>query len=148
MSVLCYSKISDWKSQWTDGFLKDLNLFFFQIQRKSKNALHYQKTKLENCLVIFKLGWFWGWFWTWPVLHGDFNLAIKISIFVQKDQKMKHPKMALRRQIDPLIKSFGHFMFNEEVFKNSLVYYLKCFVNEGKQSTTIHRHSPNKVDDS
>ena len=40
--------------------------------------------------------------------------------------------MALRSQIDPLIKSFGYFMFNEEVFKNSLVFQLKCFVNEGK----------------
>ena len=56
--------------------------------------------------------------------------------------------MALRSQIDPLVKSFEYFMFNEEVFKNSLVLYLKCLVNEGKQSTTIHRHSPNKVDDS
>ena len=36
--------ISDWKSHWTDGFLKDLNRFFFQKPRKSKNALYYQKT--------------------------------------------------------------------------------------------------------
>ena len=56
--------------------------------------------------------------------------------------------MALKSQIDPLIKSFEYFTFNEEVLKNSLVLYLKCFVNERKQSTTIHRHSPNKVDDS
>ena len=30
--------------------------------------------------------------------------------------------MALRSQIDPFIKSFGYFMFNEDVFKNSLVF--------------------------
>ena len=36
--------ISDWKSHWTDGFLKDLNCCFsFQKSRKSKNALYYQK---------------------------------------------------------------------------------------------------------
>ena len=56
--------------------------------------------------------------------------------------------MALRSQIDPFIKSFGYFMFNDEVFKNLLVFQLKCFVDDGKQSTTTHRHSPNKVDDS
>ena len=40
--MLCL--ISDWKSHWTDGFLKDLNcFFFFQKPRKSKNALYYQK---------------------------------------------------------------------------------------------------------
>ena len=27
MSVLCLGKISDWKSHWTDGFLKDLNIW-------------------------------------------------------------------------------------------------------------------------
>ena len=30
MSVLCFCKISDRKSHRTDGFLKDLNRFFFQ----------------------------------------------------------------------------------------------------------------------
>ena len=101
---------------------KTLIVFFFQIPRKSKNALYYQKTKLENLLLILKLGCFSGWFWIWPVLQDDFTLAIKILILFKKAKKMKHPNMALRSQIDPFVKSFGYFMFNDDVFKNLLVF--------------------------
>ena len=96
-------------------------VFFFQKPRKSKNALYYQENLTRKLFGDFKVGVLFRGFWIWPVLHGDFSLAIKSSIFVQKSHKKKHPKMALRSQIDPLIKSFECFMFNEEVFKNSLI---------------------------
>ena len=32
-----FCEILEWKSHWTDGFFKDLNHFFFQKTRKSKN---------------------------------------------------------------------------------------------------------------
>ena len=41
MGVLRFYKIADWKTHWTYGFLKDLNRFFFQKPRKSKNAPYY-----------------------------------------------------------------------------------------------------------
>ena len=103
-----------------------------------------KKTKTRKLFDDFKVG---------LLFRVILNLArpsrSNAQFLFKKAKKIKHPKMALRSQIDPLIKSFKYFTFNEEVvLKNSLVLYLKCFVNERKQSTTIHRHSPNKVDDS
>ena len=41
----------------TDGFLKDLNrFFFFQKPRKSKNALYYQKNQTRKLFDDFKVG--------------------------------------------------------------------------------------------
>ena len=112
MSVLCFCKISG-KSHWTDGFLKDLNRFFFQKPRKSKNEPYFQKIKLQNFLVILKLGCF----------KGDYEFGTSFTVILfghqklnfssKKPKKMKHPKKALRSQIDQLIKSFGYCMFNE-----------------------------------
>ena len=77
-----FSKISHWKSHWTDGFLKDLNCFFsFQKSRKSKNALYYQKKTYD------------------------------FFIFVEKLKKMQPPKMTFRSQLEPSIKSYECFMF-------------------------------------
>ena len=68
---------------------KTLIVFSFKNRERVKMDSIIKKNKLENCLVILKLGCFSGRFWIWPVLHGDFNLATKNSIFVQKSQKNK-----------------------------------------------------------
>ena len=50
--------------------------------------------------------------------------------------------MALRSQIDSLIKSFEYFTFNEEVLKNSLVLYLNVLLMKGSNlppSIVIHQ---------
>ena len=79
----------DWKSHWTDGFLKNLNrfFFFFQKPRKSKNALYYQKN-----------------------LQFLFEIDQKVPIFVEKLKKMQPTKMTFRSQIEPSIKSNECFM--------------------------------------
>ena len=48
-------QISHWKSHWTDGFLKDLNRFFFQKPWESKNALYYQKNLQKVSIFVEKL---------------------------------------------------------------------------------------------
>ena len=48
----------NWKSHWTDGFLKDLNRFFFQKPRKSKNTLYYQKNLRLICEIDQKVSIF------------------------------------------------------------------------------------------
>ena len=87
MSVLCFCKISG-KSPWTDGFLKDLNHFFFQKPRKSKNALYYKK----NLRFLFE------------------NYQ-KVPSFVEKLKKMQPPKITFRSQLEPSIKSYECLMF-------------------------------------
>ena len=84
--MLCL--ISDWKSHWTDGFLKDLNSFFFKKPRKSKNALYYQKNLRFLC-----------------------EIDQKVSIFVEKLKKIQPLKMTFRSQLEPSIKSYESFMF-------------------------------------
>ena len=40
---------------------------FFSFKNRERVKMHsiIEKTKLENCLVILKLGCFSGWFWIW-----------------------------------------------------------------------------------
>ena len=86
MSVSCFCKISEWKSHWTDGFLKDL----------------YQKTTFTLKM--------------WSKTHISTNLRIlceidqKVPIFVEKLKKMQPPKMTFRSQLEPSIKSYECFM--------------------------------------
>ena len=86
--VLCFCKISDGKSHWTEGFLKDLNRFFLSKPRKSKNALYYQK----------HLRFLW-------------ESDQKVSISVEKLKKMKPQKMTFRSHIEPPIKTYEYFVF-------------------------------------
>ena len=56
MSVLRFYKTADWKTHWTYGFLKDLNRFFFQKPRKSKNGLYYKEKQTRKLFSDFKVG--------------------------------------------------------------------------------------------
>ena len=72
--------------------MKDLNRFFFQNQRKSKNALYYQKNIRFLC-----------------------EIDQKISIFVEKLKKMQPLKMTFRSQLVPPIKIYECFMFLQNI---------------------------------
>ena len=74
--------------------------------------MHYiiKKTKLENCLVILKLGCFSGWFWIGPSFILILILPSKAQILFKKAKKWNIQKMVLKSQIYPLIKSFAYFM--------------------------------------
>ena len=88
MSILCFFKISDLDSHWTDGFLKDIHFFFFQKLRKSKNAPYYQKN-----------------------LRFLYEINQKVLILVEKLKKMQPPKMTFRSKLEPSINSYECFMF-------------------------------------
>ena len=87
MSVSCFCKFSELKSRWTDGFLKDL----------------YQKTTFALKM--------WSKTHIWTNLRILCEIDQKVSIFVEKLQKMQTPKMTFRSQIEPSIKSYECFMF-------------------------------------
>ena len=68
--------------------MKDLNRFFFQKPRESKNALYYQKNLRFLC-----------------------EIDQKVSIFVEKLKIMQPPKMTYRSQLEPSIKIYECLMF-------------------------------------
>ena len=88
MSILCFCQISDWKSHWTDGFLKDLNRFF-SFKNRERVKMH---SIIKNLRFLF-------------AIHQ------KVSIFVEKFKKMQPLKMTFRSQLEPSIKSYECFMF-------------------------------------
>ena len=56
MRVLCFCKISDWKSQWTDGFLKDLNRFFSSKYRERVKMHSITKNETRKLFGDFEVG--------------------------------------------------------------------------------------------